>query len=112
MLCCRSRDTWSFQNCQNAIAIIYALNGLGHKQDKTIVITDNTTAEDFVNKIMKGKKSKTWDMRYNWLRDEPTKEKINIIWEKGVDNEADYFTKNHPPSVQSSLTSSSMTTSS
>ena len=65
-----------FQNCQNAIAIRYALNGLGHKQEKTIVITDNTTAEGFVNKTMKGKKSKTWDMRYNWLRDEPTREKI------------------------------------
>ena len=38
-------------------------------------------------------------MRYNWLRDDPTKKKINIKWEKGSGNQADYFSKDHPPTV-------------
>ena len=54
-----------FINCQNAIIIRNALEGLGHIQGKTTVITDNTTAEGFANKTMKEKRSKTWDMRYN-----------------------------------------------
>ena len=46
---------------------------------------------------MKEKKSKTWDMRYNWLRDEITQQ-LKGQWRKGEDNMADYYTKNHPPS--------------
>ena len=88
-----------FQNCQNAIAIRQALEGLGHKQERTIVKTDNTTAEGFCKKTMREKKSKTWDMRYNWLRDEVVKKQFKIIWDKGVNNMGDYFTKDHPPTV-------------
>ena len=87
-----------FVNCQNAIIIKNALEGMGHKQGKIQVSTDNTTSTGFVNKTMKEKKSKTWDMRYNWLRDDVVKKIINVVWKKGEDNMADYFTKNHPPS--------------
>ena len=87
-----------FVNCQNAIIIRNALEGMGHKQNKTEVSTDNTTSTGFVHKTMKEKRSKTWDMRYNWLRDEVVKKIINVKWKKGESNMADYFTKNHPPS--------------
>ena len=87
-----------FTNCQNTIIIRNALNGLGHKQNKTVVISDNTTSTGYVNKTMKEKKSKTWDMRYNWLRDDIVKKIISVKWKRGKENMADYFTKNHPPS--------------
>ena len=87
-----------FINCQNAIIIRNALIGLGHPQKRTIVKTDNTTSAGFVTKTMKEKRSKTWDMRYNWLRDEIVRKIIDVQWGKGKDNMADYFTKNHPPS--------------
>ena len=87
-----------FVNCQNAIIIKNALEGIGHKQRKIKVSTDNTTSTGFVNNTMKEKRSKTWDMRYNWLRDVPAKLNFDIIWKKGTENMADYFTKNHPPS--------------
>ena len=88
-----------FHNCQMAVAIRRILNGIGHTQNKTTVKTDNTTVTSFVSSTMKEKKSKTWDMRYNWLRDKPAREKFNIIWSKSSTNMADYFTKNHPPIV-------------
>ena len=42
--------------------------------------------------------SKTWDMRWNWLRDKATHQQLRMYWAKGTDNTADYFTKHHPPS--------------
>lgn len=35
-------------------------------------------------------------MRHNWLREKNAKEEFNIFWDKGTNNNADYFTKNHP----------------
>ena len=46
---------------------------------------------------MKQKMSKSWDMRFNWLRDRSVIQKIlRIYWAKGTSNWADYFTKHHP----------------
>ena len=36
-------------------------------------------------------------MRYHWLREKKTKEMLDIYWDKGINNDADYFTKHHPP---------------
>ena len=58
-----------FHNCMTAVGIRHALNGLGHKRNRTEVITDNSTANSFVHSKMRVKRSKSWDMRYNWLRD-------------------------------------------
>lgn len=58
-----------FHNAQNIIAFRQALECLGHKQPPTPLKTDNSTACGYVNKNIKIKKSKSWDMRYHWLRD-------------------------------------------
>ena len=34
-------------------------------------------------------------MRYYWLRDRQTQQQFKIYWDKGVNNDADYFTKHH-----------------
>ena len=57
-----------FHNCMTAVGIWHALQGLGHPQARTEVITDNSTANSFVHSEMRVKRSKSWDMRYNWLR--------------------------------------------
>ena len=82
-----------FINCQNAIIIRHALIGLGHQQKKIVVRTDNTTSTGFVNKTMKEKRSKTWDMRYNWLRDDVVKKIIDVKRRKGSENMTDYLQK-------------------
>ena len=74
------------------------LEALGHKQPPTPLKTDNATAVGFANSNMRQKKSKSWDMRYNWLRCRSTQKQLRIYWDKGKLNQlADYFTKHFPP---------------
>ena len=80
-----------------AVAIRHALLGLGHPQNCTELITDNSTANSFVHSEMRVKRSKSWDMRYNWLRDRSAQKQFRIRWDKGIHNLADYFTKYQPP---------------
>ena len=36
-------------------------------------------------------------MRFHWLRDHILQNQFNMYWDKGVNNDADYFTKHHSP---------------
>ena len=85
-----------FHNCITAIAIYNGLVGLGHLQNKTSVKTDNSTANSFVQSEMCVKHSKSWDMKYNWLRNCVAQDRFNIKWDKGAHNLVDYFTKHLP----------------
>ena len=85
-----------FHNAQVAVPIRYILESLGHQQPPTPIKTDNSTASGFINNNIHQKKSKSWDMRYHWLRDRQTKQQLRIYWDKGSNNNADYFTKHHP----------------
>jgi hypothetical protein len=86
-----------YGNAQEALACRISLLALGHPQPATPLKTDNSTANSFVHANIKQRRSKTWDMRWNWLRDKATHEQLRIYWDKGVNNDADYFTKHHPP---------------
>jgi len=86
-----------FHNCQKAIIIRRALLALGHPQRSTQVHTDNSTASSFAHATMKSKRSKTWDMRWNWLREKLHQTIFNVKWNPGKNNRADYFTKHHAP---------------
>ena len=73
------------------------LTELGHKQPKpTTINTDNSTAAGYVNKNMRMKMSKSWDMHLHWLRDQELRKVFQVEWEKGKDNKTNYFTKHHP----------------
>ena len=85
-----------FHNAQQAIPIRQALEALGHPQPATPIKTDNATAQGFVYNNINMKRSKSWDMRYHWLRDRRTQRQFDIFWKPGVDNDADYWTKHHP----------------
>ena len=71
---------------------------MGHPQSKTEVITNNSTASSFVHLEMRVKRSKSWDMKYNWLRDHAAQKQFHFKWGKGIHNMANYFTQHHPPS--------------
>ena len=86
-----------FHNSQDAVILRTILEALGHPQPPTRIKTDNSTAIGFVKANIRQRRSKTWDMRWNWLRDDITKEQIAVFWDKGDNNDADYFTKHHPP---------------
>ena len=58
---------------------------------------DNAVTNGFIHKNIKQKRSKSWDMRYHWLRDKNLHKQFRYYWAKGEENEGDYFTKHHPP---------------
>ena len=57
-----------FNNAQMTLGIRQTLEAIGHLQQPTRIKTDNKTANLFVHASMRIKGSKTWDMRYYWLR--------------------------------------------
>ena len=92
-----------YANCQAAIPIRHMLQALGHAQLPTAIKTDNKTAGQFVNKTLKLKRSKSWDMRYFWLLDRVTQQQFFIYWDKGSNNHGDYFTKHWPASYHQEI---------
>ena len=85
-----------FYNAQTAIPIRRLLTAIGHPQPPTPLKTDNSTALGFVYDNIHQRRSKSWDMRYWWLRDKVNQKQFNIFWQEGAKNNVDYFTKNHP----------------
>ena len=86
-----------FGNGQEAIPLRRALLALDHPQPPTPIKTDNSTSDSFVHSNIRQRRSKTWDMRWNWLRDKATHRSFKYFWAPGKDNDADYFTKHFPP---------------
>ena len=73
-----AETTGKFCNAKEGVAILPSLIGLVHKQPPTSHKTDNSTTDGFVNSSMKPKKSKTWDMNMNWLRDKAVLKQIQV----------------------------------
>ena len=84
-----------YHNAGMAIPLQHFLECLKHPQPPTPLKADNSTATGLVYDNIHQKRSKSWDMRYYWLRDCMTQQQFDIVWEAGVTNEADYFTKHH-----------------
>ena len=87
-----------FYNGQTIIPIRQSLEALGHVQPSTPLKTDNSTARDFVDRSLRQTRSKSWDMRFHWLRDRHNRMHLHIYWDKGPNNTADYCTKHHTAS--------------
>ena len=85
-----------FINAQIALPILYTLECLGHPQPPIPIKSDNSTMTGFVNNNIQQKRSKSWDMRYHWLRDREIQKMIKIYWDKRSNNLADYYMKHHP----------------
>ena len=86
-------------NAAHGVVIRNTLQELGHAQPTTgtPLITDNETALGFINNTMKKQRSRVIDMRYHWTIDRVAQQQFDIIWEPGIMNLADYFTKHHSP---------------
>jgi hypothetical protein len=85
-----------FINGQNALILRQTLIDLGHPQTAAVIITDNTTAYGIANSTTKQKRSRSMDMRYHWVRNRVELGDLKVVWEDGVLNLADFFTKTHP----------------
>ena len=82
-----------YHNAQVALPIRILLQALNHTQPPTPIKTDNSTANGFIYDNIHKNISKSWDIRYYWLRDIQTQQQFLFFWNKGSNNEEDYFTK-------------------
>ena len=85
-----------FHNAQTTIILKRALEALGHPQPATPLRTDNSVANSFVHSNIKQRRSKTWDMRWNWLHDKKTHNEVDVYWGPGEVNEAGLFYQTSP----------------
>ncbi len=86
-----------FHNAQIGVIVRTALTELGHPQPPTPLKTDNSTTESFANSTLRQKRSKSWDVRFHWLRDREAQDQFKIYWGSGKGIEADFTTKHFGP---------------
>ena len=84
-----------FHNAQTAIPIRRILQQLSHPQPPTPIKIDNLTTTGYVHKNIHQRRSKSWDMKFHWLRDDKTLCALRVYWDRGPNNDGNYFTKHH-----------------
>jgi hypothetical protein len=84
---------------KHACPIRAALEELGRPPRSTVspFEMDNNTAQGILNSKMRQKLSKSFDMRYWWMKDQICQGHFDLTWAPGKFNLADYFTNYHPP---------------
>ena len=87
-----------FMNGQVGADIRQKLIGMRYPQPTTTIITDNQCAAGIASKSIKQLRTKSIDMRFHWIRDRIVQHQFKVVWQHGIDNVADYFTKVHPTS--------------
>ena len=68
-----------FHNAQIAVLVRRMLRALDHPQPPTPIKTDNSTANGFIHNNIHQKRSKSWDMRYYWLREKKSSQRTSIF---------------------------------
>ena len=86
-----------FINCQDSEPIQNALLEMGHEQPPTPIQTNNSTADGFLNKTIKQKRTKAIYMQFYCVINRIKQNHFCIFWKPGSENLADYFTKHHSP---------------
>eukprot|EP00957_Ditylum_brightwellii_P085147 6474015-Ditylum_brightwellii.AAC.1 len=86
-----------FENAKEVVVVHTPLQELGHQQPPTPIQVDNSVAHGIVNSNVSQQKSKAIDMQFYWVKYRVIQGQFKIYWEPGRNNEADYFTKHHPP---------------
>ena len=82
-----------FINAQSGEWTRSILRAIGHIQPPTIILSDNACAVGLATDSVKIKRSKSIDMRFHWIRDRVRQGHFRVIWRKGANNLADFFTK-------------------
>lgn len=87
----------TFYNMKMAAETRLTLEDFGFPQPPTPVECDNQCAVGIANQSVKLKRSRAMDVRFHWVADRVKQGQFVIVWKKGSQNLADYFTKIHPP---------------
>ena len=87
-----------FHNTKEVTPLRTTLEELGHPQQPTPVLVDNSTAVGLANDMVTQRCSRTIDMRFYWIHDRVNQNQFHVYWAPAHLNLADYFTKHHTPS--------------
>ena len=79
------------------------LESLGHPQPPTDVYCDNLCSVGLATDVVRPKKSKSIDKRFDWIKCRVRQGQFNIKWIAGSSNLADFFTKALPVHVHQAL---------
>jgi hypothetical protein len=71
---------------------------MGHKQPRTPIQTDKSTALGVVTNNIQPQRTKSLDMRFYWLRCRDAQGQFKFYWRPGPTNLDNYWTKHHPAS--------------
>jgi hypothetical protein len=82
-----------FSNTQIGTDERNCLASLGYPQPPTVVFCDNECAVGLANSTVRAKKSKSIDMRFDWIRDRVKQLQFLVEFIPGALNLADFFTK-------------------
>jgi hypothetical protein len=69
---------------------------MGHPQQPTLIVCDNSCAVGLANNTVRQRRSKAMEMRFHWARDRVRQGQFRVEWRVGRLNLADYFTKDYP----------------
>ena len=76
----------------------YVLSLAAEAETSALFLTAReSTAIGYTNSTIIPKKSKSWDLRSNWLRCREFQGQFRCYWDKGPNNWGDYSSKHHPP---------------
>ena len=82
-------------NARKAIPMHQLLKEMCHKQPKTPIQTNNSTALGVVNNNIQPRCMKAMDMHFHWLRCRDSQGQFRYYWRPGPNNRANYWTKHH-----------------
>ena len=84
-----------FLNFRTMIVIRITTKELGHPQPLRPTREDKTTTNNFMCNNLQQKKSKSFNMRLHWLRDQIKNRQFETHYMKGEFNYAEYYSKHH-----------------
>lgn len=85
-----------FVTAKEMIPLRHALIEMGWPQPPSPIQCDNSTAVGMTNCTLIPRKSKSWDLRLDWLRCRESQKQFRYYWDKGANNHGDYYSKHHP----------------
>ena len=71
------------------VPLRHMLTEMGWKRPISPLQSENTTAVGITNCTLIPRKSKSWDLRLNWLRYREAQGQFRIYWDKGPNNNGD-----------------------
>ena len=78
------------------VPLWHTLIEMGWKQPPSPIQSDNSNAVGMTNCTLIPRKSKTWDLRLNWVCCREAQNQFRIYWDKGPTNNGDYSIQHHP----------------